>query len=109
MQQSLTKQKSVIEAGTPGFQAPEQLMSQIVDVKADVYAFGCVLIELFGGIQIWKGLTQYQIIYQVTVKGEVPNSDHLPNEIGKISSVCLKKHDERPSSAEILLLLLSNI
>ena len=45
MQQSLTKQKSVIEAGTPGFQAPEQLMSQIVDVKADVYAFGCVLIR----------------------------------------------------------------
>ena len=39
----------MLQAGTPGFQAPEQLKAETVDQLCDVYAFGVVLIELFGG------------------------------------------------------------
>ena len=50
-----------MQSGTPGFQAPEQLRAEPIDVGADVYAFGALLIELFGETPIWGGLTPYQI------------------------------------------------
>ena len=40
-------------AGTPGFQPPEQLMAEVLDERADVYAYGVLLIELFG--EKWSG------------------------------------------------------
>ena len=33
-----------IQSGTPGFQAPEQLRAEAIDVGADVYAFGALII-----------------------------------------------------------------
>ena len=44
-------------SGTPGFQLPEQLMAQVIDEQADVYAFGVLLIELYGEKPVWEGLT----------------------------------------------------
>ena len=33
-----------MQSGTPGFQAPEQLRAEPIDVGADVYAFGALLV-----------------------------------------------------------------
>ena len=54
-----------MQSGTPGFQAPEQLRAEPIDVGADVYAFGALL--------IWGGLTPYQIIVKVAINNEVPD------------------------------------
>ena len=43
--------------GTPGFQPPEQLQAGVITESADVYALGCVFIELFSGSKIWQGLS----------------------------------------------------
>ncbi len=37
--------------GTLGFQSPEVLQSGCVTKSCDIYAVGCVFIELFGGTQ----------------------------------------------------------
>ena len=35
--------------GTPHFMAPEQCLGQSVDHRADIYAFGVVLYQVFAG------------------------------------------------------------
>ena len=40
--------------GIPGFQPKEQLKAGKIDESVDVYAFGCVLIELFGQKRLGK-------------------------------------------------------
>ena len=54
-------------SGTPRFQAPEQLKQENIGVLCDVYAFGGVLVELFGGRPLWPMLSHFQIMYNVTV------------------------------------------
>ena len=68
-------------AGTPGFQPPEQLRSEALGIAADVYAFGGVLVVLFGEQPLWPGLSPYQILCKVTVMREQPPVDHLPTII----------------------------
>ena len=65
-----------MQSGTPGFQAPEQLLAETIDVGADVYAFGALLIELFGEKAIWEGLTPYQKL-SLTISILIIASCHL--------------------------------
>lgn len=51
-----TCSKSTAKCGTPGFQAPEQLKAGVVTCKADIYSFGCVMVELFGCRPLWGSL-----------------------------------------------------
>ena len=48
-----------MKSGTPGFQSPEQLCAEKMDEGCDVYAFGCVLIELFGEQCLWPNLNPF--------------------------------------------------
>lgn len=51
-QQALSRLTSTLSLGTPGYMAPELIMHQEVNVKADVYSLGCVIIEVYGGMPI---------------------------------------------------------
>ena len=93
-------------SGTPGFQAPEQLKQLSVDGRCDVYAFGGVLIELFGGKPLWPSLTHFQIMYKVTVLEEFPAYDHLPPNIRDICSMCMVKSECRAQMKQVLYELL---
>ena len=95
-----------MQSGTPGFQAPEQLRAEVVDQGADVYAFGAVLIELFGEKPLWEGLNPYQIIVKVVINGEVPNYGHLPHSIQLICSDCLRPKGNRSQMTSVLEALL---
>lgn len=42
--------------GTPAYMSPEQVQGlEDIDARADVYAFGAMLYELFTGVQPWRG------------------------------------------------------
>ena len=51
--------------GKVQFMAPEQLMGQPVDERADIFALGAVLYEMLSGVRPFEGLTE-QIVLAVT-------------------------------------------
>jgi serine/threonine protein kinase len=77
-----------MQAGTPAFQPPEQLTGEGCGVGTDVYAMGCIIVEIFGEKQIWKNMLPHTIILKVA-GGQFPSIEHLPSSIREIASLCL--------------------
>ena len=63
------------EFGTPLWAAPEQLTSHFYDEKIDVWALGCVVVEMASGQEPWTetgfSQTKDQLIRALNV-GEIP-------------------------------------
>ena len=74
-----TSTKTTTKCGTPAFQAPEQFKDEPITCKADVYAVGCVLVELFGGRPLWPNLQPFQIMYKVGIEKILPEHSHVPS------------------------------
>ena len=96
---------ATMRAGTPGFQAPEQLRGEGISVSSDVFAFGGVITELFGGQPLWSNLASHAIMYKVAVQGEMPDTSHLPTSIQQIVQLCLCPVSSRKCAAAILHML----
>ena len=76
-------------------------------MTVDVYAFGCVLIELFGGKKVWEGLSAIQIMVKVAVESAVPDYSHLPESVKPICAKCLQGQENRAPASVVLFSLLS--
>lgn len=76
-------------AGTPGFQPPEQLRAENIGPECDVYAFGCVVIVLFGERVLWFQLNPYQIMLKVTVDMAKPDTSDLRPGIKELCDACV--------------------
>ncbi len=44
--------RTTMQAGTPAFRPPEQLRGELVGAGTDVYALGCIVVELFSERQV---------------------------------------------------------
>ncbi|HKP73943.1 MAG TPA: protein kinase, partial [Longimicrobiaceae bacterium] len=55
---------SPLTPGTPAFMAPEIILGQEVDERADVYAVGCVAYYLLTGQLVFEGDTAMQVFVQ---------------------------------------------
>jgi serine/threonine-protein kinase len=79
--------------GTAGYMSPEQARGKVVDRRADIWAFGCVLLELLTGRQTFGGETVSDTLASV-LKTE-PDWDSLPDEtpgaIVRLLHRCLNK------------------
>src|SRR5262249_37317441 len=60
----MTTQAGAI-AGTPAYMAPEQARGQKVDKRADIWAFGVVVHEIFTGRRLFPGETVSDTLVQV--------------------------------------------
>jgi serine/threonine-protein kinase len=110
-QEGVTQQGMVV--GTPEYMAPEQLMGDEIDARADLYAVGCVLYECVTGKTPITADTPITLIAKVLedtpmepriVNGEVPEA--LSALIMRLLS---KKPDERPRGAAELHELLEAV
>jgi ABC-2 type transport system ATP-binding protein len=52
-------------AGTPSYMAPEQVAGKRVDARADVFALGCIAIELLGGATAFEGSSVAEVLYAI--------------------------------------------
>ncbi len=92
--------------GTPGYMAPEQVQGKDLDPRADVYALGCILYEVFTGAPVFKAETPIAVALKHLQ--EAPRSPRelepaLPARVEQVVLRCLKKDPgERFASVEDL-------
>ena len=100
-QGGVTQQGMVV--GTPEYMAPEQLMGQDIDVRADIYAAGCVIYECLTGSPPLTAENQFSLIAKLLEEMPVPpisvNSE-VPQALSDLVMRTLsKKPADRPQTA----------
>lgn len=79
--------------GTPGYMSPEQAKGRVVDKRADIWAFGCVLYEMLVGKATFTGETTGEVMAAI-IKSD-PDWSALdsvaPPRIRRLIEQCLNK------------------
>ena len=97
--------------GTAAYMAPEQAKGKVVDKRADIWAFGCVLYEMLAGRCAFDAETSSEIIAAV-LRSE-PDLTSLPADlpppIRRLIQRCLEKDPDArfQSAAELRSALLA--
>jgi serine/threonine-protein kinase len=84
--------------GTPHYLSPEQLEGREPDERADIYAVGVVLYELFAGKLPFTGDTPMQIVIKHLQEAPVPPSNlwpEIPQALEKVVLKCLEKNPDK--------------
>jgi serine/threonine-protein kinase len=83
--------------GTPAYMSPEQARGRPVDRRTDLWAFGCVLYEMFAGVPAFRGETATDTIAAI-LRAE-PDWTRLPESTSgaerRLLRRCLEKDPER--------------
>ncbi len=100
--------------GTPAYMAPEMVIGDSVDARADLYALGCVAYYLLTGEEVFAGDTVLKVITQHLQVVPVPPSARtdlpIPPALDDLVLACpAKKPEERPQSARKLVQALDAI
>ncbi len=80
--------------GTAGYMSPEQARGNIVDKRADIWAFGCVLFEMLSGEAPFRGDTVTDLLSSV-VRDDLRWSalpTATPAEVHRVLRRCLQKN-----------------
>jgi len=110
--QKLTSEGSII--GSPLYMSPEQVESESVSFKADIYSLGCLMFETLSGKPPLKGETAIETMSMhkkmaPPLLSEVTQSP-IPAELVKLIDACLRKSPaDRPESAYFIEKELKNI
>jgi eukaryotic-like serine/threonine-protein kinase len=95
-----------VPMGTPHYMPPEQGMGRAVDQRADIYALGVILYQIFAGTLPFDGVTAHEIVLKHVTEPPVPPSRHrpiAPAAMERIILDCLEKEpDRRPATVREL-------
>ncbi len=107
---SSARTQSGLIVGTPAYMAPEQLVGEEVDARADLYALGVVLYECLTGQAPFEATSVVSLIAKVLSMEPVPvaarNADVPPAVSALVMRLLAKAPEGRPGSAAELLELL---
>jgi eukaryotic-like serine/threonine-protein kinase len=99
---TLTREGAIM--GTPAYMAPEQIRGQPVDGRADIFAFGCVLHEMFSGVSPFQRSTPADAMAAVLADALPARTGDLgPPALERIVRRCLEKDvaDRFQSAADL--------
>lgn len=104
-----SEEDTTICIGTTRFMAPELFEKDRVEkigVEVDIWALGCMLIEIFSGKRPWHHISSTKanmIFYEIYHKKPIPIPENIPPEICEIIKDCCKYIPKRrPGIASIL-------
>ena len=86
---SMAATQAGVILGTAGYMAPEQARGKTADRRADVWAFGVVLYEMFTGRRLFAGETVSDVLAAVLAKE--PDLGAVPAEMRTVLERCLRK------------------
>jgi serine/threonine protein kinase len=90
--------------GTPAYMPPEQWRGEKdIDVRADMYAVGCILYEMLTGEMVYRASTISQLRIQ-HFEAPIPQVDDVPAPVNAIITKCLAKNrdDRYPTMGALL-------
>jgi tetratricopeptide (TPR) repeat protein len=93
--------------GTPGFMAPEQARGEEdIDVRADVFALGCVLYRCLTGRAAFAGSDPLAILLKVMLE-DAPRPSRLNAEVPQpldelVARMLAKQREDRPADASVV-------
>jgi serine/threonine protein kinase len=104
-EQPILRTRAGYRVGTPRYMAPEQLRGKVVDHRADIYALGLVMYEVFTGDWPWEGKSEYEDTL-AHLKTPPKANDELTRRCPALSKIilkCLAKEPvDRPQTARDL-------
>ncbi len=83
------------DAGTPAYMSPEQWRGEVLDLRSDIYAYGCILFEMFTAHRLFPALTErdweraHLESPPAALASIIPD---LPGEIDQFVRRCLAKN-----------------
>jgi eukaryotic-like serine/threonine-protein kinase len=87
-----------VVAGSPHYQAPEQLQAASVDARTDLYSLGTVLYELLTGRKAFDGASLEQIREAVAAHDPVPPHELCPAVPPELSAIVLRAMARDPAA-----------
>ena len=79
--------------GTAGYMSPEQARGQVVDKRADIWAFGVVLYEMLTAQRLFEGKTVSDTLAAVLTRE--PDLERVPAKVRRLLRRCLDKDERR--------------
>jgi tetratricopeptide (TPR) repeat protein len=105
--------KATALVGTPGYMAPEQILGNPLDHRADLFSIGVVGYELLAYTEAFPGETLPTITHRILTQEPVPLAQHVPDLppdlIGVIERSLRKDPAERFEDAESMGAALARI
>jgi serine/threonine protein kinase len=98
-------------AGTPQYMAPEQFRPDTFgrpEAPADVWAYGCLLVETLSCAPPWPGLRRDELMMAVAIEGKSPPAlaavaERLPPATAALLQRCFAQNPkDRPTAVELL-------
>ncbi|MBI2924690.1 MAG: serine/threonine protein kinase [Verrucomicrobia bacterium] len=105
-QPQMAQTQSGMVMGTPAYKSPEQVRGVPVDFRADIFSLGVLLFEMATGKSPFQRDNFMDTLHAVTFD-DTPQMksirDHVPDELQRIVSRCLRKRaDDRYANARLL-------
>jgi serine/threonine-protein kinase len=94
--------------GTRSYMAPEQIRDEVLDARADIYAFGASAYEVITGRPPFRGATSQELLGKHLTEKPVPPTSYNPEVTEDFSNLVLrmlaKKREDRPNNFHEVLM-----